>query len=150
MFQTQPGETMRTFNSKRLVCLSTVLALIGVSANAAACTNATLKGVYGYQEQGQYPGGGFSEFRSVGFFNFDGQGTGTRRANIWNSNFDVSFEDPFPVTYIVQSDCTFDLTYADNGETFRGVIVQGGQKLLYIETTGDPSRSGQAEKVQKK
>jgi len=39
------------------------------------------------------------------------------------------------------------VTFAD-GETYTGVIVNNnGQQILYIETTGDPSRSGHALKV---
>ena len=46
----------------------------------------------------------------------------------------------------MKPDCTFNYTYLDSLETFSGVIVQSGQKLFWLETTGDPMRSGQAEK----
>jgi hypothetical protein len=105
-----------------------------------------LVGGYGYQEEGQALGAGFSAFRSVGKFTFDGKGNGSRVTTIWYSTFQVAPEGSSPISYAVQPDCRFSLTYG-NGETFTGVIVDGGQKLLYIETTGDPSRSGQAERV---
>jgi hypothetical protein len=123
------------------------LLLILLSGNAAACTNATLFGTYGYQEEGQAIGAGFSAFRSVGAFTFDGKGNGSRVTTIWYSTFEVAAEASSPIAYAVQPDCRFNLTYGNNGETFSGIIVDGGQKLLYIETSGDPSRSGQAERV---
>ena len=138
---------MRTINVKRCVCASALLLLIGSAASAGPCTNASLIGAYGYQEQGQAIGAGFSSFRSVGEFIFAGTGNGTRQSTIWYSTFQVVAEGKSGITYTVNPDCTFSLTYVPNGETFTGVIVDGGQKLLYLETTGDPSRSGQAERL---
>jgi hypothetical protein len=99
------------------------------------------------QEQRQFIGGGYSEFRSIGAFTFDGKGKGTRVTTIWYSDFHVNAETTFPIAYEVHPDCRFDLTYTDNGETFTGVIDNAGQKLLYLEISGDPMRSGQAERI---
>jgi hypothetical protein len=126
------------------VCL--VLVSIETPAHAA-CTNATLLGSFGYQEQGEFPGGGFSEFRAVGEFTFDGKGNGTRHNTNWYSDFEVVADTPHPITYSVAPDCRFTLTYSDSLETFAGVIVSDGMKILYIETSGDPSRSGQGERI---
>jgi hypothetical protein len=138
---------MRAFNLSKAVCISALLSTIGAAAHAAPCTNATLHGSFGYQEQGQALGAGFPEFRSVGVFTFNGDGTGSRIATLWYSNFSVVPEAPSPVTYTVRPNCIFDFAYPYNGEAFTGVIILSGQKLLYLETTGDPMRSGQAEKV---
>jgi hypothetical protein len=81
---------MRTINVKRCVCASALLLLIGSAASAGPCTNASLIGVYGFQEQGQFPGGGFSQFRSVGVATFDGHGNGSRTSTIWYSDFSVA------------------------------------------------------------
>lgn len=124
---------------------SVLAASMMVSAHAA-CTNGTLAGAFGYQEEGQAPTAGFSQFRSVGELSFDGTGKGTRVTTIWYSDFEVVAEIPTAFTYSVNADCRFNFTYA-NGETFAGVIVSNGTKLLYIETSGDPSRSGQAERI---
>jgi len=121
-------------------------ALAGAASAYAGCTNATLSGAYGYQEEGQAPGAGFSQFRSVGELTFDGSGKGTRVTTIWYSDFEVVPEIPTAITYSVSPDCRFSFTYA-NGETFAGVITNGGVGLLYIETSGDPSRSGHAERI---
>jgi len=125
-------------------------ALLGLSgaasADAAQCTNATLLGAYGYQEEGQAIGAGFAQFRSVGELTFDGAGKGSRVTTIWYSDFEVVPETPSAITYSVSSDCRFTFTYS-NGETFSGVITGGGMRLLYIETGGDPSRSGHAERL---
>ena len=117
------------------------------SAYAAGCSNATLVGAYGYQEEGQALGAGFSLFRSVGEFTFDGSGKGTRVNTNWYSTFEVDAEPPSGITYSVSPDCRFSLTYSNSLETFTGVITSGGTRLLYIETTGDPSRSGHAERI---
>jgi hypothetical protein len=116
-------------------------------AHAAPCTNASLNGAYGFQEQGQFPTAGFKEFRSVGVVTFDGHGGGSRTTTIWYSDFSVSPGNVNPITYTVNSNCTFTYAYTDSVETFSGVIVQSGLKLLWLETTGDPMRSGQAERV---
>jgi len=135
-------------NRSWLLAGCALLALCGAaSAHAAQCNNATLLGAYGYQEEGQAPGAGFSQFRSVGEFSFDGAGKGTRLTTIWYSTFEVAVEIPSGITYSVSPDCRFSLTYSNNGETFTGVITRGGAGLLYIETSGDPSRSGHAERI---
>jgi hypothetical protein len=133
--------------NKQVLCSGLLLLIASVSAQAAPCTNASLIGAYGYQEQGQFIGGGYSEFRSIGALTFDGKGKGTRVTTIWYSDFHVNAETTFPIAYEVHPDCRFDLTYTDNGETFTGVIDNAGQKLLYLEISGDPMRSGQAERI---
>ncbi len=138
---------MSTFTLTKYVCVLALLVFLGSTAHAAPCTDASLIGAYGFQEQGQAPGEGFKEFRSVGVLTFDGHGTGSRTSTIWYSNLSVAFETPFQVTYTVNSNCTFSLAYAINGEVFTGVIVNGGLEFLYLETSGDPMRSGQAEKI---
>ena len=137
---------MSVINFRKIIVASASLLFVG-SAARAACTNATLTGAFGFQEQGQAIGAGFSEFRSVGEFNFDGAEKGTRQSTIWYSTFQVVAEGKNGITYTVNPDCTFSLTYVPSGETFTGVLVAGGQRLLYLETTGDPMRSGQADRL---
>jgi hypothetical protein len=112
----------------------------------ARCTRARLIRAYGFQEQGQFPGGGYTELRSVGVVTFDGRDNGSRTSTIWYSDFQV-VEATNPIAYTVNPNCTFNYTYLGSLETYSGVIVQSGQKLLWLETSGDPMRTGQAEKV---
>ena len=141
---------MKALNFKSYIFASAFLLLI-LSAAHAACTNANLVGAYGFQEQGQFPGGGYYEFRTVGVITFDGHGHGSRTGTIWyggNPTF-VAPGDVNSISYTVNSDCTFNYTYLTNGEPFTGVIVNGGQKMFWLEinANGDPMRSGQAERV---
>ena len=128
---------MRTFNLNKYLYSSALLLSIGSAAHAALCTNASLNVAYGFQEQGQFPGGGFSEFRTVGVVTFDGHGNGSRTNTIWYSTFEVG-PATNPIVYTVNPNCTFTYTFLDSLETFSGVIVQSGQKLLWLETSGDP------------
>ena len=89
--------------------------------------------------------GAFSEFRSVGTISFDSRGHGTKNDTLWFRDFSIS-PSQNAVAYSIQPDCSFTFAY-ENGETFQGVIIDGGQKLLWLETSGDPVRSGQAERV---
>lgn len=120
--------------------------MILTTAANAGCTNANLFGTYGFHEQGQFPGGGFSEFRSVGSITFDGKGNGNGNFTIWYSTFQV-VGGQIRVSYNVAADCTFTYQDLDSAETFTGVIVDGGRQYFYLETTGDPMRSGEAVKI---
>ena len=133
---------------KTLVGVSAVLLSIGMSTYAAPCTNASLIGSYGIQEQGMHTdsAGVFSEFRSIGTISFNGQGAGTKNETLWFRDFSINPVQS-TVTYVVRSDCRFTFTYDINGESFEGVIVANGTRLLYMETGGDPVRNGQAEKI---
>jgi hypothetical protein len=137
---------MSAFNLKKYICASTLLLCIGPAAHAA-CTNASLVGAYGFQEQGQFLGGGFAEFRTVGRIAFDGHGNGRRTTTLWYSDFSIAPGIINPIIYTVNANCTFNYTYLDNLETYSGVIVDGGEKLLWLEISGDPMRSGQAERI---
>jgi hypothetical protein len=116
-----------------------------VFSPAQGCTNATLIGAYGFQEEGRATGVG--AFRSVGITRFDGKGNASRDFTIWYSNFSAVNESGVPISYNVTPDCRSTFTYLNNGETFTGVIVDSGKKIFFMETSGDPIRSGQAEKV---
>jgi hypothetical protein len=128
-------------------CLASAFLFCVASAAQAACTNASLIGSYGIQEQGMHDeAAGFVEFRSIGTLRFDGHGNGLKNETLWFSDRSIN-----PVTdtviYSVQPDCSFTFSYVESGETFQGVIVNGGLKVLYMETSGDIIRSGQAERI---
>ena len=132
---------------KLIACLS--LAVISAAGYTLAdtCTNATLTGAYGFQETGKHTEAtGFNEFRSVGTMVFDGRGNAKFSITLWFSDLTINILENEPMSYAVQRDCTFTFTYLLDSETFTGVIANGGQKLLYLETSGDPMRTGQAER----
>jgi hypothetical protein len=150
--------TMRVFNFKKYVAASIALLLIGSATNAAACTNATLKGAYGFgstvvQDSFGVPSlgipGNFLEL--AGLFQFDGKGNATTSFTYARNDGAVGIASALLV-YTVAADCTFTLSQ-DNGESFSGVIVLDGQQFFFVETTGGDVNStaivrrGQAVKV---
>src|SRR5678809_1048164 len=115
---------MRASTLTKCVCVSALWLAIGSAAHAAgACTNVSLTGTYGFQEQGEFPGGGFTQFRSVGVITFDGRGAGRRTSTIWYSDFSVADGITNPIAYDVHPNCTFNYTYLDNLETYSAVII---------------------------
>jgi hypothetical protein len=120
----------------------------GAVAHAAPCTNATLNGAYGFQETGKHTEAtGFNEFRSVGIMMFDGRGNAKFSTTLWFSDLSINPQADEPVVYSVQRDCSFTFSYLNYAETFTGVITLSGQHLLWLETSGDPMRTGQADKL---
>jgi hypothetical protein len=114
-------------------------------AYSAPCSNATLKGAYGYQDtQNGYD---FNWF-IVGLMKFDGNGHGTVDWEAWQRDDRTTNAAPAgdSFTYTVSPNCTFTLI-KDNGLTFSGVIVKNGKELRYVETTGWEFRLGIAAKV---
>ena len=139
---------MRTLGYKYAICVAALVPFITSIAHSDPCTNATLIGVYGFQETGKHTEAtGFNEFRSVGTMVFDGKGNAKYSTTLWFSDLSINPVTGQPMLYSVQRDCTFTFTYVNEGETFTGVIVLNGQRLLWLETSGDPMRTGQADKM---
>jgi len=127
-----------------LLVLMALLALTP-QAHSAPCSNATLKGAYGYQDtQNGYD---FHWF-IVGLMKFDGNGHGTVDWEAWQRDDRTTSATPTgdTFTYSVTPNCTFTLI-KDNGLTFSGVIVKSGDELRYVETTGWEFRMGSAARV---
>src|SRR5262245_10365139 len=85
---------------------------IGTLAQAD-CTNASLKGTFGYTCQGTIGGLLAAE---VGIATYDGAGHGSGK-----STFSMSGSDPSVVTwtgnYTINADCTGSVTFADGSHT---------------------------------
>jgi hypothetical protein len=119
--------------------------------NQVACSNKSLRGTYGFSAQGNtlkdspVPAALQGPFASSGFATFDGQGNFTLTAT---SSFNGIIQGPTTVTgsYRVNADCTYD-SKADNGATFRAVIVNGGKELLIMQTTPGVAITGTAIKL---
>ena len=125
--------------------ISALLALAGLSlgitaapltAQADACSDATLKGAYGYQETLTQDNNAPHLFgETVGIMRFDGAGNGTSVQDYARSDGQGTRGSLITLTYSVTPDCRFTFVWA-NSETFSGVIVRNGEELLYIETSG--------------
>lgn len=111
------------------------------------CTNASLRGTYGFVARGTtlagspLPAALQGPFASGGVSTFDGQG------NVFltsTSSFNGVIQ-PVEVrgTYQVNSDCSYT-SQAENGIAFRAVIVDGGRELLILQTTPAVVISGTA------
>lgn len=119
----------------------------------ARCTNETLKGLYGYIDQGfrgtQAP---FTPFDAVRTSDFDGKGNFTGTGYL--SQGGVIQQYTTNGTYNVNSDCTVTitntLTFPDGTQsqpsTQFGVIVNGGKKVLQIQLTPGRNESGYYER----
>ena len=76
---------------------------------------------------------------------FDGQGSFTLTAT---SSFNGVIQGPVTVhgTYSVSDDCTYT-SQADNGATFRSVIVDDAKEILIIQTNTGVAVTGRASKL---
>jgi hypothetical protein len=136
-----------------VIGLSAILASGSSRHTAAAdggCTNASLRGAYGFADQGQAfdaSGTEVAEIAAAGRIVFDGNGglTGTE----WESLDGVITTIPFIGTYVVQPDCT-GRTHIHDGMTadLRFMIVEGGQEANYFVTDPGVVAEGQIVKVQ--
>lgn len=115
------------------------------------CTNASLKGNYGFTAQGvtlhgsPVPPALQGPFASGGKATFDGEGNFTLTAT---SSFNGVVQGPVTLrgTYSVSEDCTYT-SQAENGATFRSVIVDGGLEIFIIQTTTGVAITGTAKKL---
>ena len=118
------------------------------------CTNATLKGAYGYIDSGfrgtEAP---FTPFNAVRTSVFDGNGKFQGQGYL--SQGGAINQYTTTGTYKVESDCTVSitntLTFTD-GTTSQpssqfGVIVNGGRKVLQIQLTSGRNESGYYERI---
>ena len=122
----------------------------GEKREARGCTNADLRGTFGFTAQGvtltgsPVPAPLQGAFASSGISSFDGRGHFTLTAT---SSFNGFVQGPGVVTgtYDVERDCTYT-SRADNGVTFRAVIVSDGNELMILQTTPGVVISGTAQR----
>lgn len=111
------------------------------------CTNASLRGDYGFVARGVTLAGSplpaplQGPFASGGKASFDGKGNFVLTST---SSFNGVIQ---PVetrgVYQVNSDCSYS-SQADNGITFQSVILDGGRQLQILQTTPDVVIAGTA------
>jgi len=112
------------------------------------CTNASLKGEFGFTARGvtlaasPLPAPLQGLFASGGTASFDGKGNFILLST---SSFNGIIQPtPAKGTYSVNKDCTYT-SATDNGITFRSVLVNGGHEILILQTTPGVVISGRAE-----
>jgi len=124
--------------------LGLILVLVGIcsaaSAAAEQCTNAMLRGAYGFQTLSFVvpPSGGIATPRTaIGVFTLDGKGKWTTSLTV-NDNGVITHPPPAASvgTYTVNPDCTGTL-YIGSGGTVAIVVVDGGREFFQMRT--DPA-----------
>jgi hypothetical protein len=114
------------------------------------CSNSSLNGTFGFVAGGltlagsPVPASLQGPFASSGIATFDGRGRLTLTAT---NSFNGIVQGPATVraTYEVMEDCTYT-SQAENGVTFRAVIVNDGDELFILQTTPGVVISGTARK----
>jgi len=126
----------------------TVVAASAAESGARRCSNATLRGSYGFSAQGfTVPGSPIpaplqGPFASIGTARYDGRGHVVLTASATFNGLTQS-QPAVAGTYSVNADCTFVSTL-DNGATFFASIVDGAQQLFVLQTTPGVIASGVA------
>jgi hypothetical protein len=165
----QPSPKTKVFVLSIIALLAMAVMLTGIWSNQSSayaaqpqsfspndrvdqlCSNRSLLGTYGFTTQGVTLQSSSvllalrGPFASGGSATFNGQGNFTLTAT---SSFNGTIQGPTSVkgTYTVNADCTFDAR-ADNGDTFRAVIVNGGNELLLMQTNQGFAVTGTAKKL---
>jgi hypothetical protein len=119
-----------------LLVLGLILGLAPASSAEAGkpCSNATLKGSFGFYRTGSTAAGTLA---AVGIITFDGQGHADATQSI-SKGGDYDFDVEFPGLYEIDSDCTGKGLTTDGDEFARLVVVDGGRGLLmFSESPGN-------------
>ena len=127
---------------KRTLRLFAVVTLLYGSSFAAraeadddhSCSAATLRGTYGFHEQGIIFAQGLQG--GVGIVTLDGNGHYVVTGSFVNQTTGVHHISGTGGTYTVNSDCTGSVV-GDNGATYDLSIVDGGNEFYQIPTGGD-------------
>ena len=114
---------------------------------ATGCSNATLKGAYGFKLEGWNTEGPFA---GVGVAVFHGDGTATLRetAQLNGTTISDMFADaPGNITYSVKPNCTAKFMHDDGSVFLHEVIVDGGKEAFFIIVTDGATNNGVARKI---
>jgi hypothetical protein len=109
-----------------------VLGLVS-RGQAGECSNASIKGIYGFSCEGTVVGVG--PLAVIGVFTADGNGTGSEVETI-SFNGDIVQGATFTVTYTVNADCTGSFVSSGLGSVFHNefVIDDNKKELRLIPT----------------
>ena len=115
-----------------LVASSTVFVLGAVpNAQAGECSNASLKGAYGFLDSHTLVPAG-TPFVALGRWSFDGKGNFTNTLT-FNDNGTVTHADDFG-PYTVNADCTGTIFILGGTGSIEIVLVDGGKEFYGVAT----------------
>lgn len=119
-----------------LVAFSCLFAL-GAAPNAHAeqCSNASLRGVYGFHGFATIVPAGTPR-AIIGVFTLDGHGSWTATLTVNDNGTIAHPANPGPNTYVVNADCTGTL-FPSSGGSIEIAVVDGGKEFYQMRT--DPS-----------
>lgn len=130
---------------RRIIMKKTIISVVAFAsmlvvgavpnAQAGQCSNASLKGAYGFLEAHTVVPAG-TPFTVLGRFNFDGKGKFTATVTINNNGTVTHLDDSGP--YTVNADCTGNIGILGDTGTIEIVLVDGG-KEFYSLATGNTS-----------
>ncbi|WP_392531074.1 hypothetical protein [Nostoc sp. C117] len=161
-YQNREEKTKNMFLKSRVTAaiFTTVFALSSVSLATSvkaenepqkfSCTNRTIQGNYASNFTGVNFANGSSVNSFLGLSRFDGNGNIASVKSVLAINGQITrYTNEFTGTYKVNSDCTVDvfLTGAGRDDRWFGIIVDHGEKVLYLETDAGASFAGSWEKV---
>jgi hypothetical protein len=135
-FTQSPGMTLAVRRmlqgSIALVVFASVF-VVGAVPNAQArqCSNASLKGAYGFLDSHTVVPAG-TPFAALGRWNFDGQGNSTNTLTINDNGTVIRINDFGP--YTVNADCTGQIGILEGTETIEIVLVDGGKEFYELPT----------------
>ena len=110
------------------------LAVMASSAQAATCSQATLKGTYLYSYTGTVVSGqDRGPFAYSGYDKYDGQGR-ARSIATSNTNGKIEKRAGYGGTYVVYSNCIGVLKYSD-GTAYDVFVAPDGSSLTFTDTT---------------
>ncbi len=109
-----------------------VLGLVS-RVQAGDCSNASIKGTYGFSCEGTVVGVG--PIAVIGVFTADGNGNGSEVETI-SFNGDISQGVPFTVTYTVNADCTGSFVSTGFGSVFHNdFVIDDNKKEIRLTPT---------------
>ena len=108
------------------------------------CTNASLKGTYGFYRTGSTPDGPLA---AVGIITVDGKGNSVATQSI-SRNGDYSFDVTFPSTYEIDADCT-GKGFFDGNEFVRIIVVDDGRGVFMLSESEGNAVYGVGRRIHK-
>jgi hypothetical protein len=116
--------------SAALFALATFVMVASTTYGQNGCTDATIKGTYGFNLTGSL---GTLPLAIVGLASFNGEGSAAATYTI-SVNGDVATGVHIIGTYAVNPDCTASVTDMTNDAHYTAVILRHGAEMFFINT----------------
>jgi hypothetical protein len=126
----------RVLTSIGFILASVSLLVLGLGSRVQAqhCSEASLKGTYGFSCEGTLAG---SPLAAVGVLTADGKGNGSEVVTVSVAGV-ITTGAPLTVTYTVNADCTGSLVSTGLGSVFHNEFVIDDNKKEYRLISTDP------------